>query len=380
MRGKTHDLQETKADIRFYYGLVAFIMIIGLFFFFFGVSVENLPFLILFSVTGLGLILIGVSMIKKIKKMNTFVGYGVDEENGFLWSAVFEDGKVEPLEVFKIPFTSIQSIVLAPYELYHSVRTSDTVYHNYFYVPVVLLVYEEAGERHFTHVTFKTDANANVWLQRTQAAGLSLEITDEAVNNLYNYKNAADLILTDLFTKPFSFYGHIRNYINRQQKYDRPLTKYKKGESMTLNLNHIFTFKWKKYHIFIVSCLLMSLLFLFEQWYVSTNGIEVTIFSAVLATMILVIGHLLYSYTFKSLRAHSHFIIFGLSSLTYLISSSIVMLAFQLPNFDERFHFFTPYMIGLIPVVIISYLLRKWKPAHHHEGIQKQKNRMRNIN
>ncbi|WP_280770670.1 hypothetical protein [Salipaludibacillus daqingensis] len=383
MDGKTHDLQESKGDIRMYYFMCGFFFLSGLVMIIASISIKEMVAYLFLGGAGFAFIIIGIHLVKKVNQLDRFIGYGIDEEEGVLWDGVFEEGRAQPVETFKIPIESVNTVLLAPHELFYSHRASNKTYTYYFYVPVVLIVFEENGLRYYSRVTFIEDEDVNTWLTRAQQAGLQLYLTDEAVNDLYKESEAPELIESDIHKKAFTFNGNISSYINRNKKEDyKHMPTFKKGESRHLDEDTFVSFKWGFRHIFAVGTVLLLLSMLLEQWYLTSvqnmDSGEVTLFGLIAGAFVLGASHVLYGYALKRFRGISLFIVFSLSVASYFIASVITTIVLPLTEtHDPHIQIFQVYLIAFIPLVVVSLIIRKWKPAHHHFKVEKQKERLR---
>jgi hypothetical protein len=125
---------------------------------------------------GLGVLFfyIGIKLFQQIKFQDQYESFGIDGEKGVFWRAKMQAGKSDPIEILEIPFAQATTILLAPFEYTQQVQRAN-VYHYYYYDrPYVLLVYEKDRERHLLVISFKTNDDANRWLQASKETECTL--------------------------------------------------------------------------------------------------------------------------------------------------------------------------------------------------------------
>ncbi|MCR6106035.1 hypothetical protein HXA34_07055 [Salipaludibacillus agaradhaerens] len=313
-----------------------------------------------------------VAFYKWMKIDRTFeevMTHRIDLKKRVLVRIFIQEGVEDVIKEITIPFHAISSVVLAPSEKWVDIGRAGLTIKRYHYEPIILIVYEEEGEKYFFGITCKTNSETNEWLDNLQKANLPLTITDECVEGLIGIPHPEEAIEHDFARVPLQFNGDISSYFNRKKGYYYPYYPvYKKGETMTLEENSIRTFKWKVRHVFIATSLaLLMVVLLAEAGLMTANGafIGITLFGS---------SHLLYSYSFKHFTKRHWFGIVSLLTLNYLTVSSIS----KLVNINQLdIQVFSSYFLFFVPLLFVSYKIRKNKPAQHHYQIQHIQRRLR---
>ncbi|NJP36160.1 hypothetical protein [Alkalicoccus luteus] len=380
LKGKTHDLQETTRAITMYYVLTAILFLGGAGIVWAAYQTGSAAGLIVLGGTGLVLMLSSVLLVNKIRKLDQFSAYGIDEEKQEIWMSHEKNGSSEPLDIIRVPFSTIETVLLAPQLQAYTTGQGYQQRTFYTYIPVVLVVFQEAGQTRWMDISFRDDESANSWLAEAQHAGLSLFRTDESVNKLYRDPDAAELIQTDLYKEPFTFNGSVISYINRQRREDYAYLPEYTPEIGT-HSSHYVTFSWRLPQLFIGSTALLLIVMLLDQWYVlmqsgSMVG-DISLVGTIGATIVFGAFHILYGYRFERVKPITILPIALLSAASYgtavfLLSLLIVMMQ---PH-DPRM--LAPYAVLFLPLMLLTLFIRRQKPAHHHQAVKVVKKSMRN--
>ncbi|GAE32599.1 hypothetical protein [Halalkalibacter hemicellulosilyticus] len=373
LHGKTHDLEETKGSIIFYYGLITFIALIGAGLLFGAFLMEDTVGSISMYVLAAFILFLSVVLLKKMKSVNKYLAYGIDEERQVLWEAQMQKGVSDPLTSIEIPFHAITIVLLAPYQVMHTYRTSHSTTTKYSDNPVILVVFKDGNQKLYHMISFKSNEDTNFWLNSAIAAGLQLDITDEAINKVITLPDAPDLIENGVYKQKLYFNGTITAYFNPNQRNDHRRHEYTPNTKEAVDFSSFVLFPIKPWHVIVLQLFLFYSIYWIEAEFFGINKFHspyfLTIYGLIAAYAIIIGGYLLFNYSMKKSSYKVNIVYFFIGFFMFFFVEN--------PANESMDPLLISYLMGVAIGSVGSHFLRQKKPALHHVEVEQLKERMR---
>ncbi|WP_416151182.1 hypothetical protein ACM26V_09520 [Salipaludibacillus sp. HK11] len=384
LQGETHDLMEKKGDIRFYYAGSIFFAVAGVILFIVTFTMDEVLALIAMGSLSCVILFLSYTIYKNIQKLDKYIVYGIDDNREVLWQALMQKDNDRPLETFEIPFSSITTVLLAPFQSDYMPQVGpEPRTRVYFDIPHVVIVFKAGSEKKWYLVHFKEDDGANSWIDRAINVGLRVEVTDEAINKVLRDPQGPELIEDGIYKQKLDFNGDVSSYINRKNKRDHSGPVYSKEKTKKTDefYDSIRTFPLKIWHIFALQCLMLFMFLSLDMWWNVTNvsmaTTEMSILGVVAISIVLIVGQLLFGYAVKNERVEKYFLYGFLSGMSWLLILALSGELFNLNYFERIFTELIVYAIAFLPVMLMMHQIRKWLPADHQDSTEMKKKRMR---
>lgn len=374
LKGKTHDTNSTTLN-RVVFFVMSFSMFISAGISIIGaISINSLFGYFFFGGLGGIFLFIGYKLFQQIKCQGNYESYGIDLDKGVFWRAKMYANKTSPLETLEIPFSQVTTILLAPYEISKQVQRSDVYYHYYYDVPYILIVYNIDQKKHLLVITFKTNTDANKWLQASIETGCSVEVTDELVNLVLISPHPVELIENGIFKKELHFNGNVNNYIQADERDYRRHQYFPTQTEETVDFSQFVTFPLKAWQAFASIIVLFYSIFFIEKYIFKSPKQNAILFHTnigmILGFALVFLGIVLFGYALKRGFSYAYVI--------YIFAVLMMLSTVSNPTLSEdALGYMDVFIVGSIPFFIVLYFLRKKKPAHHHFTVVEKKKRMR---
>ncbi|WP_026691035.1 hypothetical protein [Alteribacter aurantiacus] len=328
---------------------------------------------VLFGAFAAGSLFLGIKLRGTVDNLDLFYEFGIDLTKNFFWEAQWREGGNQPENVHEIPFNTVKSILLAPYEVTRisTAKNGKTTYHD---VPAILMRRSDEEKVPLHLMIFQTKHDADAWLTQAQKTGIPMYSSDERINTLITRRDGHELYDKGIFKEPYAYEGPVnedRLYFN--SRWHRGHTYDPEKTIKEYDFKSVVRFPLKAWQVLIATIVLFLAVFFIEMglgYTIYESEVFHTIPGMILGQIILLAGYTLYGYALKK----ATIVRLGL----FFIVGALLLASVTKPGLPEdSLAGIGPFVVGTVLVLILVFVLRKIKPADHHFHMAEKMKRMR---
>ncbi|PYZ96657.1 hypothetical protein CR205_13230 [Alteribacter lacisalsi] len=316
---------------------------------------------------------LGIKIRGTLDNLDIYYEFGIDVKKHVFWEAKRRKGGNQPVSVHEIPFRTIKSILLAPYEV-TKVNTGKNSRTTYYDIPAILMRRTDEGKSPLHLMTFQTKEDADAWLTLAQKTGIPMYSSDERINTLITRGDGDKLYDNGIYKEPYTFDGSVnKNHLYFNSRGHRGHTYHPEKTANEYDFASVVRFPLKAWQVLIATIVLFLAVFFIEMGLGYTtyeSDVFHTVPGMIAGLIILLTGYTVYGYALRK----ATLVRLGL----FFLTGALLLASVTKPGLSEdSLAGIAPFLIGSIVALILVFVLRQIKPAVHHFHMAEKMKRRR---